>query len=271
MSAWRSAGRGTPIEGVVQPDGKIVAEGVLVGSTWTAKVSLLSGEGRWMLFVDSARPRTLHGPTEKLTTSLEAERTRAGFVFASRRPTTARITVASDDPGHATPGLGLRDAGGGLWDAVPPGGTGQVESAIPKGSYVIEVQGEPGQAFTLSFVLDDTGMGVTEEPAPPSTSEPTQGPDAPPNVAVPDVSMEPATAAALELAAAGFVVETVPVCSNSLFAQGAEVGTTRQVVLAGASSVHDEVEVVGKAGVTTPELPRGSSVVLKSFSGLACP
>lgn len=69
----------------------------------------------------------------------------------------------------------------------------------------------------------------------------------------------------------GLVDETVPVCSGSLFAAGAAVGTTRQVVLAGAASLADEVEVVGSHGVTVAALPHGSGLVLKSFSGVACP
>ncbi|GIG23578.1 hypothetical protein Cch01nite_43020 [Cellulomonas chitinilytica] len=300
-------GSGTPIEGEKQNDGTVVAEGVLTGdATWTALVTLLTGEGPYRLYVDSAPPMRLDGPSDSRAASFDAGRTRAGFVFESDgRWSTAHIHVRSAGGAAVqdTPGLALKDDRGRLWATAPLRGTGSVDTTIPRGSYVVEVQGAvAGQGFTLSLDLEPAASGASPDPsepagptgpstpAPTATSTPvptvpstpvptvpsTPAPTEPStpvtadDVAVPDVAGQPATDAAHALTDAGFVAEVVTVCSTSLHTEGAPVGTTRQVVLAGATSTSEEVEVVAKDHVVIPVLPRGTVLTVKSYSGLPC-
>lgn len=278
-------GAGIPIEAELQDDGSLVAEGVLPGdATWTALIQLIEGEGRYMLYVDSTPPTPLTVPHAERATRFEDGRTSAAFIFTTEDTGWATIDVESrGDPAPETPGLYVRDSRGRLWASSPAAVDDPVRTELPAGVYVIEVRGEAGQAFALELtVADSVGPapggqpGIEPQPSPdpvdPVDPGPAPGPGVvePTLVAVPDVARAPAPDAERALAEAGFVVETIPVCSTSFAAADAAVGDTRQVVLAGATSVETEVEVVGADGVTMSELPAGSALVVKSFSGVPC-
>lgn len=256
----RVQGIGSPIPGVVQEDGRIVAEGVLVGdATWTLLLSYVEGAGKYRVFVDSAGPESLTMNEEPINRAFDTGRSRAGYTFSLPRETSVFLQVESANQQAPTPGMLLRESDGTPIENVAIGEDGLIFTRVPRGDYVLAVIGSQNQRFRLTFDDRDPDSGVTA----PSIPDPTE-------VVVPNVFGLPEQNAVAELSDAGFVVQTVPVCSNSMAADGATVGTTRQVVLSGATSPADEVEIVGEAGVRRNNLDSGTALDVKTFNGLPC-
>ena len=262
-------GGGNPIVGVRQDNGVQVIEGVLVGdTTWTAVLRYLDGEGKYLVFVDSADPEKLTMSSQRWDRSLDVGRSRVGYVFdvAERGDhhdirQAVFLRVESRRAGQPNPGVILRTATGTPIDNVPVGGDGTIFTKVPPGPYVVEVQGEPGQRYWITLDNENPDQQGT----PPTTLPPGPAPSVP----VPDVARRPEAEAVAKLTAAGFVVQSYAVCSNSLAQEGAPVGTTRQVVRAGGPAVGEE-EVVGLDGVVIDTLPKGTHLDVKVFSGLPC-
>ena len=250
-------GAGSSIPGELQPDGRtVVAEGVLVGdTTWTAQITYTGGTGRYLLYVNSAGPEELTMSPAQLARAFDAGRSRAGYVFVATEDTDVYLHVESTNTATASPGMLLRDSDGTPIDNVPIGGNGTIFTKIRAGTYVLAVQGATDQRFGIVF----------------DATNPSNPADKPTDrVTVPDVSNKPGQDSSNALTDAGFVVQTVPVCSDSLAASGAAEGTTRQVVLAGAPTAAEEVEVVSAKSVKVADLPVGTVLDIKTFNGKSC-
>jgi hypothetical protein len=253
-------GGGQPIAGVLTDRGAQVIEGVLVGNTtWTALLRHRDGQGKYVVFVDSAAPELLAVNGRALDRTLDVGRTRIGYIFEAlgRDDQPVFLRVRARSPGQADPGVILRTDKGTPMGNVPPGGDGTIFTTIPAGSYVVEVQGEPGQAFTIT--LDSKNpQNPGELPVVPAPNE---------SAPVPNVAARPEAEAVSRLTAAGFVVQSYPVCSNRLALTNAPVGITRQVVRVNAST--RESEVVSDTRVVVPSLPKGTRLEVNIFNGLA--
>lgn len=253
-------GGGQMTVGTLRESGTQVIERVLVGdATWTAVMRHVSGEGGYLLFVDSAAPEHLVLGTESEVRAFDPERTRAGYTFELDQRQDIYIEAEALHDRDPAPGLVLRTSGGTPIDNVPVGGDGVVFTTAPQGDYVLEVLGQPAQRYRLT--LNDRNPHEPEErpPTPPSG-----------DLVVPDVSRAPEQEAVRELTEAGFVVQSYAVCSGSLAAEGASTGTTRQVVRQGTGSASGEEEIVGLEGVVVERLPALTQLDVKVFNGLPC-
>lgn len=284
-------GAGREIFGVADR-GRVVADSVLAGNvTWTVVIKSLKGDGKYMLYVDSVEPHELEISDKAVEHSFDPLLSRASFIFqvgdgsASTAEVFVRVRAVTED--EADPGWTLRSSSGTtiahklIEDETKPFTVNQETHAeVPSGTYVLDVFGAVGQRFELT--VND---GVPGTPRPTSTPMPTPTPDPGPGpvpqpdlVAVPVEAQyrAPGTAVVSALVGAGFVVQTVPVCSNSFAADDLPVGATRQVVKSGAATISDEVEIIGASGLNTANLaegnalPRGSRLDVKTFSGLPC-
>ncbi len=253
----RLRGAGRSIDGVLQEDGSILLEGVLVGSTtWTATLKYLEGDGKYRIFVDSAEPEKLTPDDSELQRGYSSGASRQSYTFDLSDRDSVFIEV---EPlaGALGPGLVLSDDNGTTYASAAEGTEkATIFTELPPGDYVLEVRGGASQSYSL--VYNDA------DPDAPQTTAPTV-PDE--DVDVPDVARLPEAEAAAALTDAGFAVNSFAVCSSSL--QGPEnAGLTRQVVIGGTAS--DEVEVVGLEGVVVDRLPAGTPLDVKVSSGLPC-
>jgi hypothetical protein len=255
-------GGGQPIAGVLTDNRVQVIEAVLAGdTTWTALLGRHEGQGKYLVFVDSAAPERLVINGQPMNRTLDVGRTRTGFVFeVSERQDHQSIflSVKGRSPGQPNLGVVLRTDKGTPMANAPPGGDGTIFTTVSVGTYVVEVQGGPGQGFTLT--LDN------KNPKNPGQAPVVPAPDE--SALVPDVAGRLESEAVSRLSAAGFVVQSYPVCSNRLAAAKTPIGTTRQVVRVNAST--GETEVISDTKVVVPSLPTGTRLDVKAFNGLAC-
>jgi len=288
-------GAGQEITGV-EGNGRIVADGVLAGdATWTVVIKSLEGTGKFYLYVDSVEPDEVRVGDGPETHSFDPLRSRAGFVFDVRgdsddtAPVYVRARAVTD--GESDPGWTLRSSKGLTIDhrvVEDKGNPATVDQStfaeVPSGEYVLDVFGAVGQRFEL--IVDDhvptdvdppDSSGQPQPIPPPSPVDPGPGPTP---TRQPDTDLvvlpaevqftAPESTVVPALAGAGFVVQAVPVCSNSFAAEGLAVGSTRQIVLAGAVTFSDEVEIVGSHGRNRETLPRATGLQVKTFNGLPC-
>lgn len=274
-------GAGQEIAGIAS-DGRVVAEGVLSGdATWTVVITPLQGSGKYLLYVDSVEPERMSVGEEVQARSFEPGRARSSFVFdlhpasGGKAEVFVQVRAAVDD--ESNPGWTLRSSQGitidhkVVEDKSKPFTVDQSTfTKVLPGEYVLDVFGTVGQQFEL--IVNDRDPDNPSQPAP----EPTPGG----LVAIPaGVEFQaPGSDVVTALVGAGFVVQNVPVCSNSFAAADPPipVGATRQIVKSGAATIAEEVEILGDNGLNSANLgegdtlPRGTRLDVKTFNGLPC-
>lgn len=271
-------GAGQEIPGSLS-DGRLVAEGVLAGdATWTVVITSLEGSGKYLLYVDSVEPERLSISPEAQTRGFDPGRARSSFVFDVKSGSDGKgaifVQVRSPDEDDPSPGWALRSSQGITIanEAAEDKSNNSTESrnlftTVVPGEYVLEVFGTVGQQFEVT-VNDRNPEAPDEAPAIPSDS---------PEPIPPSVQFQaPGSDVVTALIGAGFVAQSVPVCSNSFAAAGLPVGSTRQIVKSGAATAADEVVILDENGLNTANLgdgntlPKGTRLDVKTFSGLPC-